>query len=1093
MDVDPQTEVLTEEAEQVSRLLRTVERLRGERNTIRDERDTLRRNLDFLQVESKFSIEALQKKLQVVPATPPPTIEVVNNLPLQGPFNKHLERATLVSVLVAQHLQAQHDQDTTRHIKLVTTLAHAQERLTEAERCAVEREAVFVHMRREDVVMRDALTTAEVKLSSSESKMSDLTTLVSRLQEEVLEERAAHEETRVALSQAESQVADLTKSLDESESNRASLSLSITHLEQDLQTVKDDLASAEGRYTTLLSSTSSSAVTRALRDQIDELEARVLRRTEQIGVHQHELKRLETNMRLQEDRIAEMTGDLEIAESERQAMVEDCKNTREERDQAMKSCEELEERYENMEEMRDMEIQTLVGVVVDTVAKRRTVVCAMRDTMERYRARDTHLSSQLQNAVQTRDGILQEASQLRSEHSRTLTQWAETTSRLRIIEEIQHISQAEAQQATVALATLYRDLRGTSSALQSTQGSQFSVEQQLQALRTDLQSKLNELSALRVQYEALQSRDTERASEMADQREMHMAQVSELEGQCQQLKRAREELENSYQQVADELARAQDDIRIRASNASERVNAEEALRAELEETQRKYQVEADSLRSALGSAREQLEAAKVRQADTESQHRQRLEDVERAREELQAHLTEVLEKVEKGQQVEGDLEFMRERYKEEVEELKERLEVKVKTLEEVSRARDELVGEYARLVEEFEARKEEAVKVLREKEDLEMEIKEFRTHQTAELNILTQQLEGAGKEKEELQNTYSELEVRFDELCHSKEELEDQLNKMTADVDILRLELKSEMESRLGEARQHEEDLKAAKEQASRVDGDYIELVQAKEELESKLSRTIEEFDSVRVELQVAVGQRTREAQQHSNDLQAIKEQADKATNAQAELQEQVTELRRNLEEADCRLRDLQDEKQNLTTEMTSLNAEIQRLLSLQRFQEGRIHDGERDVASLKGQLERSHSDYVRSEKAAKSAEMKIELQTVQHEKALSTLRRELEVLQESSKLEEAVVELQEKNDEMEELLKAKCLEIEENDDRFIELLKEKKKLNSKIETLTRKVKILQDKLSAANSNDSTPKGNPLPTAPHINVCPARASSPGNA
>lgn len=51
----------------------------------------------------------------------------------------------------------------------------------------------------------------------------------------------------------------------------------------------------------------------------------------------------------------------------------------------------------------------------------------------------------------------------------------------------------------------------------------------------------------------------------------------------------------------------------------------------------------------------------------------------------------------------------------------------------------------------------------------------------------------------------------------------------------------------------------------------------------------------------------------------------------------------------------------------------------------------------------------------------------------MSTLRKELEALQETSKLEETVQDLRERNDEMEEMLKAKCVEIEENDDRFIE------------------------------------------------------------
>ena len=71
-------------------------------------------------------------------------------------------------------------------------------------------------------------------------------------------------------------------------------------------------------------------------------------------------------------------------------------------------------------------------------------------------------------------------------------------------------------------------------------------------------------------------------------------------------------------------------------------------------------------------------------------------------------------------------------------------------------------------------------------------------------------------------------------------------------------------------------------------------------------------------------------------------------------------------------------------------------------------------------------------EKAARSAEVKLDLQTAQHNKAVESLKKELAVLQETAKLEETVLDLQERNAEMEELLRSKCQEIEENDDRFI-------------------------------------------------------------
>lgn len=90
------------------------------------------------------------------------------------------------------------------------------------------------------------------------------------------------------------------------------------------------------------------------------------------------------------------------------------------------------------------------------------------------------------------------------------------------------------------------------------------------------------------------------------------------------------------------------------------------------------------------------------------------------------------------------------------------------------------------------------------------------------------------------------------------------------------------------------------------------------------------------------------------------------------------------------------------------------------------------DLETVKKQLEETHANQVQWEKTAKSAEVKLDLQVAQHNKAVETLRKELAALQETAKLEDTVADLQDRNTEMEELLKAKCQEIEENDDRFI-------------------------------------------------------------
>ena len=87
----------------------------------------------------------------------------------------------------------------------------------------------------------------------------------------------------------------------------------------------------------------------------------------------------------------------------------------------------------------------------------------------------------------------------------------------------------------------------------------------------------------------------------------------------------------------------------------------------------------------------------------------------------------------------------------------------------------------------------------------------------------------------------------------------------------------------------------------------------------------------------------------------------------------------------------------------------------------------------MKTDLERLGADLARSEKACKAAEVNLSLQNAQHKRESSELRRELSALRSRPNLEQAIAELKERNNEMEDLLRAKCTEIEENDDRVLE------------------------------------------------------------
>ena len=73
------------------------------------------------------------------------------------------------------------------------------------------------------------------------------------------------------------------------------------------------------------------------------------------------------------------------------------------------------------------------------------------------------------------------------------------------------------------------------------------------------------------------------------------------------------------------------------------------------------------------------------------------------------------------------------------------------------------------------------------------------------------------------------------------------------------------------------------------------------------------------------------------------------------------------------------------------------------------------------------------AERDGKAAEMQLTFQAAQHDQAFTSLKREIQLLQATSRPDERVQELEEKIGYMDELMRSKTQEIEENDDRFIE------------------------------------------------------------
>lgn len=369
----------------IERLLSAVERLRGER-------DSLRRDVQFLESESRFAIEALEAKLSASMST------ASNN-------------ATMITI---DQLRAEMDD---MHVQMLIVgqqyEANIRHKNTEVKRLGLHIQGLSValgHLDGQTNEFTDKIhpsLSPFAVLSPTDHETSQLTLMKLNMEELAEERDQLHQElqtkealwaqqvdaarmddheTRGDLEAADYEIETLNAFLQEVESERDSLALQLTNLTSDLQAAQQELSNAETRYTNLqfhqLNAMTSNEATRTLRQHIEELENRVMRRNEQIGVHQHDIRRLETNLQLQEERLAEMSNEQELIMAQKNAMVEDCADARDQRDAALTEVENLEEQLEIVETQNNENtvlVSTLIAVIADTVSSARRRIQATEE------------------------------------------------------------------------------------------------------------------------------------------------------------------------------------------------------------------------------------------------------------------------------------------------------------------------------------------------------------------------------------------------------------------------------------------------------------------------------------------------------------------------------------------------------------------------------------------------------------------------------------------------------------------------------------------------------------------------------------------
>ncbi|ESK92696.1 hypothetical protein Moror_15991 [Moniliophthora roreri MCA 2997] len=885
----------------MERLLNAIDRLRGER-------DDLQRGLDFLTAESKFKVAALEAKVASFSTSSPPDSDMADSL--HSKHDVRLNKATLAFAIVIGHL---HNSLTTVTRDLSQTSALNKQK-TEAL-----------------LAMEGTLRQVEDRLRTSLESLEEATSHRNDLFSQLEEANAAHDETKSSLMRLDGQLSEISDTLQEVESKRDSLSLQVTNLTTDLRVAQGELAEAEKRYSSLqfhqLSNMSSTEATSALRKQIEELEGRVVRRNEQIGIHQHDIKRLETNLRLNEDRLTELTAEMETLASQKEAMVEDCADAREARDDAIARVEVLEEEIERVESQlveNEQTLAALVGVTFQVVAR----------SKEKVRLAEERVISA--NA---------KAKLVQKEHEHTLM----TTSELELAvrERDGHLKDREEDihRVVVALAVSQENLAQTSHSIHTLMDEKARLAALAKQLQEEVSSHAADKDVVASQLESL------RAGSSGDL-EAKISRITNLELEADQLRETIAELEKSHIAKVEELETLilKKDEQLTSSD----------LEGEVVQLKMRHIEELGRLQSQLVETSAALEEIKARQAATELEYEEKLSASVRSGQAMRKELSDLREDLAKSKESEQNSVMLKLQQEKKVEQLKEELSVVARETQELKRNKLDAEASFDTAIDE----------ITRQRTGLEKEVHRL---------------------KGELEDTQAQLEIARADAA-----------RVSANSTSLSDRLKEEVE-----AHEHEKSL---------LQGELLSQKTQIQQMQTQLDDLIGDVSAIEEQLK-----------QSENDLELS-----------------------------------QAEKHRLQCDMTALEAEIQRAKSYNRYLESQIKE------SLESEIESIRDNLAQAQKACNTAEMNFNLQSAQHKREMLNLTRELASLKARPNLEDALAELEERNNEMEELLKLKCAEIEENDDRVIEMLKENKKLSSKVEALTRKVQNLQAKLAAAKASTAS-------------------------
>ncbi|KAI6047875.1 hypothetical protein EDC04DRAFT_31313 [Pisolithus marmoratus] len=670
-------------ASHIETLLQAIDRLRNER-------DEMKRALRFSEVEYRITaqgyqsrIASLSKELSERPAEVSAAASVSNNGNAEVRIRQLVKCATALSIVIV-NLQNSLESSEQQRSSLRSEKEALDTCFVDLKQLVEQRGHNLEGAEQEQRVLRSTLDALSAELSTSEQqrtqallRVADLERKVQSLVESGAETEAAYKQAHEGLVEAKERLSELSKTCEAIESERNSLSLQVANLQGDLTRVQDELAASQDRYNTLraqqLNDMSISDVTCALKDHIQELELRVLRRTEQIGIHQHDIHRLETNMKLQEERIAEMTLELEVLGAQKEAMVEDCAEARESRDRAIQKLEAAEEDIERLEELLEQlkgDNEAQLATMSLEVAKLTSERCQLVSGVERT---EGHLAAlELANAE-----FEAEIQSLKTEravvdgHLNTVMTQFEASKAQKYAQDL------ETQQVFLALAVLHGAWRSSARQLQVASDSKNSLQSQIAILSQELLSKYfkaasdaatkmnevheveidklrSEAADLQLQLEGAARQLSQAHAALAD-RNVTQEEYADVERELEQLKNRlydADALCRSLDVMAKELSEARqalDESRVCHAQAeaqmaeqiktmSQRLQDHDTVRNQLEKERMEHNEACRLLQVELADARAQAHSSQRSYTDLLERHESAMKDLSLAKQDLEDKL-----------------------------------------------------------------------------------------------------------------------------------------------------------------------------------------------------------------------------------------------------------------------------------------------------------------------------------------------------------------------------------------------------------------------------------------------------------------------